>query len=256
MEHISMAQLSNQRAWITGASSGIGAATARLLAEHGVEVVLSARRAEQLQELAREIGRTGGRAHVRTLNVTERDAVTQLGGELETMGGVDILINNAGVMPLAPMLEGRVAEWERAIDVNVKGVLYAIHAVLPGMAARRRGHIVNIGSVAGRFAFPGSAVYCATKFAVRAISDALRREMIPHGVRVTDIEPGAVATELQDSIQHEPTRAAATGQGGIYDPDKEILRAEDVANAILYAVSQPAHVDVGELLIRPTAQER
>lgn len=251
-----MATLSGKRVWITGASSGIGAATARLLTEHGAEVVLSARREEQLQSLASEIENAGGKAVIRKLDVTDRAAVARLGEQLEDDGGVDILINNAGLMPLAPMLEGRVDEWERMIDVNLKGLLYAIHAVLPGMAQRKRGHIVNIGSVAGRFAFPGSAVYCGTKFAVRAISDSLRREMLQYGVRVTDIEPGAVATELKDSIGHEATREAVTGKGGIYDPDADILQAEDIANAIFYAVTQPAHVNVGELLIRPTIQER
>ncbi|MGH8503527.1 MAG: SDR family oxidoreductase [Gammaproteobacteria bacterium] len=251
-----MAPLSGRRVWITGASSGIGAATGRVLAGHGAEVVLSARREAQLRTLAQEIETAGGKAIIQTLDVTDRIAVRQLGEELENLGGVDILINNAGLMPLAPMLEGRVDEWERTIDVNLKGLLYAMHAVLPGMARRKRGHIVNIGSVAGRFAFPGAAVYCGTKFAVRAISDSLRREMIQHNVRVTDIEPGAVATELKNSIGHEATRAAVTGKGGLYDPDADILQAEDVANAILYAVTQPAHVNVSELLIRPAIQER
>lgn len=251
-----MVNLSEQRAWITGASSGIGAAAARLLASHGAEVILSARRDEQLRDLASEIENADGKAVVRPLDVTDRAAVARLGEQLGNEGGVDILINNAGLMPLAPLLEGRVDEWERTIDVNLKGLLFVIHAVLPGMTHRKRGHIVNIGSVAGRFAFPGAAVYCGTKFAVRAISDSLRREMIQYGVRVTDIEPGAVATELKDSIGHAATREAATGKGGLYDPDAEILRAEDIANAILYAVTQPAHVNVSELLIRPAIQER
>jgi NADP-dependent 3-hydroxy acid dehydrogenase YdfG len=250
------APLAAKRAWITGASSGIGAATAQLLAQHGAEVIVSARRVENLRNLVSEIETAGGRAVARPVDVTDRGAMATLGEELEQMGGVDILINNAGLMPLAPMLEGRVDEWERMIDVNLKGLLYAIHAVLPGMARRKRGHIVNLGSVAGRYAFPGAAVYCGTKFAVRAISDSLRREMIQHGVRVTDIEPGAVATELEQSIKHAPTKEAVTGKGGVYDPELRILDAEDIARAILYVVTQPEHVNVGELLIRPTLQER
>lgn len=243
------------RAWITGASSGIGAATAKILAQNGAKVVLSARRTEQLEQLSQEIERAGGQAMIKPLDVTNREAVAQLGEELETMGGVDILINNAGLMPLAPMLEGRVDEWEQMIDVNLKGLLYTIHAVLPGMAKRKHGHIVNLGSVAGRFAFKGGAVYCGTKFAVRAISDSLRQEAIEYGVRVTDIEPGAVATELTDSIKHEATKEAVTGKGGFYAPGADILQAEDIANAILYVVSQPEHVNIGELLIRPRIQE-
>jgi len=243
------------RAWITGASSGIGAATAKILAQNGAKVVLSARRTEQLEQLSQEIERAGGQAIIKPLDVTDRKAVAQVGDELEALGGVDILINNAGLMPLSPMIEGRVDEWERMIDVNIKGVLYAIHAVLPGMAKRKHGHIVNLGSVAGRFAFKGGAVYCGTKFAVRAISDTLRQEAVEYGVRVTDIEPGAVATELANSTQHEATKKAITGEGGFYAPDAKILQAEDIASAILYVVSQPEHVNIGELLIRPRIQE-
>ena len=157
-------------------------------------------------------------------------------------------------MPLSPLLEDRVDEWDQMIDVNIKGVLFAIRAVLPDMARRRDGHIVNVGSVAGRFAFAGGAVYRGTKFAVRAISDGLRREALAYGVRVTEIEPGAVATELVGTIRHEGTRQAVTAEGGFYPPGATILRDVDVANAILYAVGQPAHVNVSELMIRPTIQ--
>jgi NADP-dependent 3-hydroxy acid dehydrogenase YdfG len=251
-----MATLTDKRAWVTGASSGIGAATAKGLAANGIEVILSARREAQLKALAQEIDSMGGQTVVKELDVTDREAVQRLGEELEEMGGVDILINNAGLMPLAPMIEGRVDEWERMIDVNIKGLLYAISAVYPGMAERKRGHIVNIGSVAGRFAFQGGAVYCGTKFAVRAISDSLRREALQYSIRVTNIEPGAVETELAESIKHEASKHAATSEGGIYAPGAEILQAEDIGNAILYAVTQPSHVSVSELLIRPTIQER
>jgi NADP-dependent 3-hydroxy acid dehydrogenase YdfG len=250
-----MQELNQRRAWITGASSGIGAATAKALAQAGAEVVLSARRRERLDALAEEITAGGGKAVVKPVDIADRAAVEALGRELEEMGGIDLLINNAGIMPLAPMLEGRVDEWERMIDVNLKGLLYAIHAVLPGMAERKRGHIVNLGSVAGRVTFPGSAVYCGTKFGVRAISDALRKEALHYGVRITDVEPGAVATELHESIGHEATREAVTGEGGFYGPGAEILQAEDIAQAIRFVVTQPARVTVSELLVRPFIQE-
>lgn len=248
-----MAILSGKRAWITGASSGIGAATAKALAENGAEVILSARREDRLRDLAQEINEAGGDAIIKSVDVADRKAMGELGGELEEIGGVDILINNAGLMPLSLLLEGRVDEWDQTIDVNIKGLLYAIHAVLPGMATRRSGHIVNIGSVGGRFTFKGGAVYSGTKFAVRAISDALHREAIEYGIRVTDIEPGAVATELPDSIKHEATKKLVIE--AFYSPDAEVLRAEDIANAIVYVVSQPGHVNVSELLIRPKTQE-
>jgi Short-chain alcohol dehydrogenase of unknown specificity len=248
-----MAILSGKCAWITGASSGIGAATAKALATNGAMVILSARREGRLKELAQEINQAGGKAVIKAVDVANRKAMEKLADELEDMGGVDILINNAGLMPLSLLLEGRVDEWDQTIDVNIKGVLYAIHAVLPGMARRRNGHIVNIGSVGGRFAFKGGAVYGGTKFAVRAISDALRREAIEYGIRVTDIEPGAVATELPDSIKHEATKKMLIET--FYSPDAKVLQAEDIANAIVYVVSQPEHVNVGELLIRPQTQE-
>ncbi|MCW8193658.1 SDR family oxidoreductase [Proteobacteria bacterium 005FR1] len=248
-----MSDLQGLRAWITGASSGIGEATAKLLAEQGAEVIVSARRKERLSELAKQIGES--KVVVKPVNVTDRAAMEALGSELESLGGIDILVNNAGIMPLAPMLEGRVDEWEQMIDVNLKGLLYAIRAVLPGMASRKRGHILNLGSVAGRVTFPGSAVYCGTKFGVRAISDALRKEALHYGVRVTDIEPGAVATELHESIGHQGSREAVTGEGGFYAPGADILQPQDIAQAILYAVSQPKRVAVNEVLVRPFIQE-
>lgn len=250
-----MTKLTNKRVWVTGASSGIGEATAKALAGAGAEVVLSARRRDRLEALAREIEGSGGKAVLMAVDVADRKAMERLGGELEAMGGVDILINNAGLMPLSPLLEGRVDEWERMIDVNIKGVLYAIHAVLGAMAKRKSGHIVNVSSVAGRVTMKNAAVYNATKFGVRAISDALRKEATEYGVRVTDIQPGAVATELADSIKYEPIRQAAKGKGGFYGPGAEILQSEDIANAILYAVTQPDYVDVCEILIRPQKQE-
>lgn len=250
-----MENLKGYQAWVTGASSGIGEATAKALASGGAEVVLSARRRERLEALEKAIKDAGGSALIKPVDVSSRQEMEALGRSLEEGGGIDILINNAGVMPLAPMLAGRVDEWEQMIDVNVKGLLYAIHAVLPGMAQRKRGHIVNLGSVAGRVTFPGSAVYCGTKFAVRAISDALRKEAIQHGIRVTDIEPGAVATELHESIGHSATREAVTGEGGFYGPGADILQPGDIAEAVRWAVTQPQRVSVSEVLVRPFIQE-
>ncbi len=243
------------RAWVTGASSGIGAATAHALARLGYEVVLTARRAERIERLADALAAAGGRVRVAPLDVADRAAGTALGAELEAAGGVDVLVNNAGVMHLSPMVKGRVDEWERIIDVNLKGVLYCIHAVLPGMARRGRGHIVNISSVAATVTFPSSAVYCASKAGVRALSDTLRKEGIRLGVRVTDIQPGAVATELPDSVCYDKVREAITAPGSLYGPDMEILQPEDVADAVVWAVTRPAHVDIGEILIRPRVQE-
>ena len=250
-----MKELEGKRVWITGASSGIGAATARLLAAEGAEVILSARREVRIVEVAEEIASSGGKALVRPLDVTDRNAAEAIGRQLADAGGVHILINNAGVMPLAPMLEGRVEEWERMIDINIKGLLYTTHAVFPDMARRRDGHIVNIGSVASQFAFAGGAVYSGTKFAVRGFTDGLRREALGFGVRVTAIAPGAVATELVDTIQHEETRQAVMGTGSFYAPEAAILQDVDVARSILYAVTQPSHVNIGEILLRPTSQE-
>ncbi|BAC90774.1 SDR family oxidoreductase [Gloeobacter violaceus] len=250
-----MAQFKGKRAWITGASSGIGAATALTLAERRAEVVLSARRLDRLESLAAKIRQTGGKAMVRELNVADRAAVQTLGRELEASGGVDILVNNAGLMPLSPLLKGRVDEWDAIVDINIKGLLYVTHAVLPGMIARRHGHIVNIGSVAGQLTFPGGAVYCDSKFAVRAISDALRKEVLSYDIRVTDIQSGAVDTELIDSVKDPEIKQAPTSEGSFFGPDARMLQAQDIANAILYALSQPLRMNVCELLVRPLSQE-
>ena len=250
-----MSALQSQRAWITGASSGIGAATAKLLSAEGAYLILSARRQDRLESLKREIEENGGKAEILPLDVTDRSAVFTAGEKLEKEGGVDILINNAGIMPLSPMAKGRVDDWDRTIDVNIKGLLYTTHAVLSGMIQRKKGHIVNLGSVASRVAIPTGAVYCGTKFAVAAISEALRKEVLQYGIRVTIIEPGAVATELANSITDEEVRKMVTSQQGFYAPHLEILTSEDIARAILYCVSQPPRVNVCELLVRPQIQE-
>ncbi len=242
-----------KRAWVTGASSGIGQATAQVLATAGAELVLSARRAERLDALAEELRQQGAVVHVEPVDVSDRGAMEALGGRLAALGGIDILINNAGTMPISPIINGRVDEWDQMIDVNIKGVLYAIHAVYSGMAERQCGHIVNVSSIAARTTYPSAGVYAGTKHAVRAISETLRKEAIRFGVRVTDIQPGSVDTELPDSIGHDKIRGIV--KGNMYGNDANMLKAEDIANAIVYALEQPPHVDVGELLIWPTRQE-
>ncbi len=246
-------KLSGKTAWVTGASSGIGRATARLLAAEGADLVISARREDRLQQLAEEITTQGRKVTIATVDVSDRQGMQAVAEMIASLGGVDILINNAGTMPISPIINGRVDEWEQMIDTNIKGVLYAIHGVYPGMAERKQGHIVNISSVAARLTYPSAGVYAGTKHAVRAISDTLRKEAIRYGVRVTDIQPGAVDTELPDSIVHEKIRAAV--KDNMYGEDMLNLAPEDIANAILYALTQPAHVDVSELLIRPLVQE-
>lgn len=242
-----------KRAWITGASAGIGQAVARALAGAGAELVISARRSERLEQLAEELRQQGARVHVEPVDVADRAAMAALGERLAALGGIDILINNAGTMPISPIINGRVDEWERMIDVNLKGVLYAIHAVYPGMAERKQGHIVNVSSIAARTTYPSAAVYAGTKHAVRAVSEALRKEAIRFNVRVTDIQPGSVDTELPDSIGHDKIRQIV--KHNLYSDQEAMLKPEDIAAGIIYALEQPPHVDVGELLIWPTRQE-
>lgn len=246
-------KLKGKKAWITGASSGIGQATARLLASEGADLIISARRAERLQQLAEEIRALGREVTVAPVDVSDRAGMEEVGKRIQEQGGADILINNAGTMPISPIINGRVDEWEQMIDTNIKGVLYAINAVYPGMAERKEGHIVNISSVAARLTYQSAGVYGGTKHAVRAISDTLRKEAIRYGVRVTDIQPGSVDTELPDSITHDKIRAAV--KDNMYGEGMPNLQPEDIANGILYALSQPAYVDVSELLIRPVIQE-
>lgn len=245
--------LEGKVAIVTGASSGIGAATARLLAGSKMAVVLAARRADRLDPLQVEIEAAGGRALALPTDVTDRDAVeVMVRTAREWFERVDLLVNNAGVMLLAPATQLLVEEWDRMLDVNVRGVLYCTAAVLPVMLEQGGGHIVNVSSVAGRRPFPGGTVYSATKSAVRALSAGLRTELSPgHGIRVTDIQPGVVDTELTEHISHDETRAGIDRHW----EGKRPLAAEDMARAIHYAVSQPPHVNVNELLVRPTEQE-
>jgi len=255
-----MAVLSDQVAVITGASSGIGEATAAALAEHGAKVVVSARRRERLEALVGRIADAGGEALAVGCDVTDRGQVqAMVERAMEAFGRIDILVSNAGVMPLAPMARCRVEDWESMVDVNVKGLLYGIGAVLPIMIGQKSGHIVNVSSTAGRRTFPNGAVYCGTKHAVHAISEGLRHEITALGqedgsrIRVTIIAPGAVVTELLDSITDDETRAMfERWRDELRDP----LRSDDVAEAIVYAVTAPGHVNVNEILVRPTGQVR
>ena len=238
---------------VTGASSGIGRATALALSEAGASVALAARRADRLEEVAARIRGNGGRALAVVTDVADRDAVFALVERTAAeLGSADILVNNAGIMPTSPLSEIHLDDWLRMVDVNVKGVLHCVAAVLPAMLERRRGHIVNVGSLAGRRPFPGGTVYAATKFAVRCISAGIQLELSARrGIRVTDIQPGVVATELMDHIPDPETRQGFAERWR----DKEPMASEDVAAAILYAVTAPARVNVNEILMRPRDQE-
>ncbi|MBE9122494.1 SDR family oxidoreductase [Tychonema sp. LEGE 07199] len=244
-----MSEIQNKVVIITGASSGLGEATAKRLAASGAKLMLAARREDRLKELVDTIARSGGTATYRVTDVTDRAQVETLAKEtLSTYGRIDVLINNAGLMPLSPLDKIKVEEWDQMIDVNIKGVLYGIAAVLPTMRQQKSGHIINLSSVAGHKVFPGSAVYCATKFAVRAISEGLRLESNGE-IRSTNISPGAVATELTTTISDEDT---AANMNALYEI---AIDADAIARAIAYAIEQPADVDVNEMIVRPTKQE-
>ena len=234
---------------ITGASSGLGEATARHLASHGAKLVLGARRIDRLQVLAQELS-LGKDAAIQT-DVTQCDQVKRLVDHaVQAHGRIDVILNNAGLMPHSPLERGKVQDWERMIDVNIKGVLYGIAAALPHMKTQKSGHIINVSSVAGHLVRPGSAVYSATKHAVRVISEGLRQEVKPYNIRSTIISPGAVATELPDSIT-EPD--VADGVRELYE--RVAIPADSFAHMVAFAMSQPEDVDINEILFRPTRQE-
>ncbi len=245
-----MGTLSGRVAIVTGASSGIGAAVARALAAEGAQVVLAARRAARLDALRSEIEAAGGAVLVVPTDVTQREQVKALVAQAEAaFGPVDILVNNAGVMPLTLMKNLHEEEWERMVDVNLKGVLHGIGAVLGGMLARGRGDIVTISSDAGRKVFPGSAVYSGTKWAVEAILQGLRMETAGSGLRVSSIQPGAVATELTEHITDEDLMSGDNPFASM-----RILDPEDVARAVLFVLAQPPHASINEVLLRPSEQ--
>jgi NADP-dependent 3-hydroxy acid dehydrogenase YdfG len=232
---------------ITGASGGIGEATARLLGAKGAKLVLGARRVERLAAIASEIEAAGGVAVPVELDVTDREGMKRfVDTAVEKFGRIDVIVNNAGVMYLAPFAELRVDEWDRMIDVNIKGVLNGAAAAMPHMQAQQSGHFVTVGSVAGHQVIQVNGVYAATKFAVRALAESLRLEG-GSGIRSTLISPGAVATELFGKIPHEQIRAGALGRQDTAMP------AQSIAEAILFAIEQPESVDVNEIIMRPVA---
>ncbi len=245
-------ELSGKVVAVTGASSGIGEATALACSRAGADVAVAARRTERIEMLAERIEADGGRVLAITADVGEEE---QARGFVERthseLGRLDVLVNNAGVMLLGPIENAPTEEWRRMIHANVFGVLYCTHAALPLMREQQSGHIVNISSVAGRVARAGSGVYNLTKWGVGAFSEALRQEAVPIGVRVTLIEPGAVATELPGHNRPEILEQMAKNFAGVTP-----MAAEDIANAVLYAIGQPPNVAINEILVRPSAQTR
>lgn len=245
-------KLNSKVAIVTGASSGIGEATALALAAEGAKVVIAARRTDRLETLTKRIKESGGEVLSITADVADEAQVREMVSKTKAeWGRVDILINNAGVMLLGPIFDADTEDWRRMVNVNVLGLMYATHAVLPLMKAQGVGHIVNISSVAGRVANANTGVYNATKWAVGAFSESLRKEVHSYNIRVTIIEPGLTATELPQHITNAETRTRTLTR---YESIKA-LDSEDIAAAIVYAVSQSAHVNVNEILIRPTEQE-
>jgi len=233
---------------ITGASSGLGEAAARALAAGGAKLVLGARRLERLEALADELA-LGRDAVVQTDVTQHADVQALVDRAVKLFGRVDVMINNAGLMPLSPLERRKIADWDAMIDVNIKGVLYGIAAVLPVMQAQKSGHIINVSSVAGHKVRAGTAVYSATKSAVRVISEGLRQEVKRYNIRTTIISPGAVATELPASVTEADV---AVGVAKVYE---NAISADSFARTVLFAMSQPDDVDINEILYRPTAQE-
>jgi NADP-dependent 3-hydroxy acid dehydrogenase YdfG len=241
-----MSELQGKVVAITGASSGIGEATARYLAAAGARVVLGARRTDRLATLAGEIRDAGGTASFQALDVTDlADTHAFVAHAVSEFGRLDVIVNNAGVMPLSPLSALKVDEWNRMIDVNIRGVLNGIAASLPVMNEQGSGQIVNLSSIGGHAVSPTAAVYCATKFAVRAISDGLRQET--DRIRVSVVSPGVTESELADSISDE------TARGAMRDFRRIAIPATAIARAIAYAIEQPDDVDVSEIIVRPTA---
>src|SRR5262244_1432844 len=232
---------------ITGASSGLGEATARFLSAQGATVALGARRVDRIQSLARELTGSGAKALAIRTDVTHREQVQALVDvAVQTYGRIDVMINNAGLMPQSPLERLKIDDWDRMIDVNIKGVLYGIAAALPCMKQQKAGHIINVSSVAGHKVRPGGVVYSATKHAVRVISEGLRQEVKPYNIRTTVISPGAVDTELPNTIS-DPV--IAENMRKFYDD--VAIPAESFAHAVAFAIGQPADVDINEILYRP-----
>ncbi|WP_445245096.1 SDR family oxidoreductase [Microcoleus sp. OTE_8_concoct_300] len=267
-----MSEIESKVVIITGASSGLGEATARRLAASGAKLMLAARREDRLKDLVAAIEKTGGTVAYRVTDVADRAQVQALAeATLETYGRIDVLVNNAALMPLSPLDQIKVDEWDQMIDVNIKGVLYGIAAVLPTMRQQKSGHVINLSSIAGHKVVPGAAVYCATKYAVRAISEGLRLESNGE-IRSTIISPGAMATEgllrqsnreirstniSPDAVATELTSTITDGDttSGVNQFYSLAMDADAIARAIAYAIEQPADVDVNEIMIRPSRQE-
>ena len=238
---------------VTGASSGIGYATALELSKAGAKVAAGARRVEKLETLKNEVQKYGGEIIVKKLDVTKKeDCDSFINLVTKTWNRIDILINNAGIMPLSFFKNLKISEWEQMIDVNLKGVLYCTAAVIPFMITKKSGHIVNISSVAGRIVFPAGSVYCATKHAVTAFSEGLRQELSQrYNIKVTCIEPGVVSTELPNTITDKSLESFVESV-----KEMESLNADDIANAIIYSLDSPHYLNVNEILLRPLSQEK
>lgn len=230
---------------VTGASGGIGEGIAGELGAHGAKVLLGARRTDRIEAVAAEIRAAGGTAEAHALDVTDREAVFAFAeAAVARWGRIDVLVNNAGVMPLSPLSAGKHDEWERMVDVNIKGTLWGMGAVLPVMERQGSGQIINIGSIGALSVVPTAAVYCATKFAVRALSDGLRQES--DTIRVTCVNPGVVESDLASTITHEGTKALMDGYRAI------ALKPSDIARAVRQVIEAPQSVDTTEITIRPT----
>ena len=248
-----MKRLDGRIALVTGASSGIGEATAIALAEAGAKVAIAARRKDRLQALAARLAPLGADPLVLEADLLDEHVAQRIVADTEShYGRLDVLVNNAGVMYLEPVAEADLGRWRRMLELNVLSLIASTQAALAGMRSRRDGHIVNVSSTAGRIANPNAAAYSATKFGVVAFSEALRREVYADNIRVSVIEPGVVQTELRDHIGHAATQASLNA----WASNMRQLQPEDVADAIVFCVSRPAHVNVNEILMRPTDQER
>src|SRR6476661_1349481 len=240
-------------ALISGASSGIGYSTAITLAKEGSKIVAGARRTERLEELKKTVESQGGEIIIQKLDVTKLDDCNNFAKiAIEKYGNIDILINNAGIMPLSFFKNQKIDEWDRMIDVNIKGVIYCTSAAIPFMLEKKSGHIVNLSSIAGRTVFPAGSVYCATKHAVTAFSEGLRQEFSQRSnIRITCIEPGVVSTELNNTITDNSLESFLNSVKKM-----EPLQSRDIANTILFALQAPHYVNVNEIMLRPIQQER
>ncbi|GAB1780276.1 SDR family oxidoreductase [Priestia megaterium] len=245
-----MSNIQDKVVIITGASSGIGEATAKELASKGAQLVLAARREDRLKKLQEEIKENGGQAIYKVTDVASHEQMEELAEyALTEFGKIDVMVNNAGVMPLSPVYQKKINEWDSMIDINIKGVLYGIAAVLPSMRERKEGHIINVSSIAGHLVFHASAVYSGTKFAVRAITEGLRKEEAPNNIRTTIISPGTISTELLESISDEELKSE------IVEVSKIGIEPASIARAIAFAIEQPSDVAINEMIVRPTIQE-